>query len=688
LHTILGYLQVIVGLGVVIFVHELGHFLLAKWNGVKVEKFSIGFGTPLIAWRRGVGFRFLSSIPIPEPAQVGASESSPSRAPVVGETEYALAMIPLGGFVKMLGESIDEETSRTTDPRAYPNKSVGARMSIISAGVIMNVIFALACFAWIYGRGVKERTAVIGSVAPGTPAYLAGLRPGDEILAIGSKRPVNFDDLRIRSALSGHGEALRLEMKRPGLDQPFVVLVEPRTEPGVPLPRVGLGSSNSLVLGDPPSIKLPGMADLDPKPELHPGEMVVGVGPVDGTIQPVLDWIELNRWLTLMRASSIRLELRPANAEVTSFGPTRSVVLPANPKLETGLRMEIGPIDSVRKDSPAEAAGFRAGDRIESIDRRTDLDPMSLPLEIADLGGRKIEVAVRRPLAGNPRGQLVTLMVAPELEPTDTGKVQSPLDEIEPIDVPSLGLCYRVEPKVVAVEEGSPAEEAGIKPGAVLKGARVTFASPDRKPKKFAFEGKDAVSWTYLYRILQVNRVDKLELFVGDEGTPVTVVPRPSAVHFDPDRGLIFRPLERDLPPQGVLSAIKMGIDDVTYNGLSVLLMIRGIFQQRLSREVVSGPIGMVQMGGALAREDWVAFVRFLAQISMSLAVINFLPIPPLDGGQMVFLLAEKVRGRPLPESALAPVTWAGLIMLLALMVLVMFQDIYRLVIDYISWPF
>ena len=108
LSTVIYWLEVVFGLGFVIFIHELGHFLLAKWNGVKVEKFSIGFGPTLLGFRRG-------------------------------ETEYVLAAIPLGGFVKMLGEGLEEEANKSTDPRSFTNKSVGARMAIISAGVIMNV---------------------------------------------------------------------------------------------------------------------------------------------------------------------------------------------------------------------------------------------------------------------------------------------------------------------------------------------------------------------------------------------------------------------------------------------------------------------------------------------------------------------------------------------------------------------
>ena len=150
LNFLLTIAKVAVGLGFVIFIHELGHFLLAKWNGVKVEKFSIGFGPTIFGWRRG-------------------------------ETEYVLAALPLGGFVKMLGEGPEEQENKTTDPRAYPNKSVSARMAIISAGVIMNVFLAVACFVYYYGQERLEQPAVLGGVTAGSPAYEAGLRPATRL---------------------------------------------------------------------------------------------------------------------------------------------------------------------------------------------------------------------------------------------------------------------------------------------------------------------------------------------------------------------------------------------------------------------------------------------------------------------------------------------------------------------------
>ncbi len=186
LNTILTIAKVALGLGFVIFIHELGHFLLAKWNGVKVEKFSIGFGPTLFGFRRG-------------------------------ETEYVLAAFPLGGFVKMLGEGPEDEQNKSTDPRAYPNKSVSARMAIISAGVIMNLFLACCLLRLLLlGTLARNQPANLGVVAAGSPAYEAGLRAGDEIVAIDDRRDLGWNDLLQKVVLSSKGQVLHFQVKRPG----------------------------------------------------------------------------------------------------------------------------------------------------------------------------------------------------------------------------------------------------------------------------------------------------------------------------------------------------------------------------------------------------------------------------------------------------------------------------------------
>ena len=176
--------MVVLGLGFVIFIHELGHFAVAKWAGVKVEKFSIGFGPSLLGFQRG-------------------------------ETYYSLSIIPLGGFVKMLGENPAEDgQDAIIDPRSYLNKPVGHRMAIISAGVIMNIITGLGFFAMAYRLGVPFMPAVVGFVVAGGPAYESGIRPGDEITGIDSKTNVTFEDFLRTVSTSAEGQSVRMDMKR------------------------------------------------------------------------------------------------------------------------------------------------------------------------------------------------------------------------------------------------------------------------------------------------------------------------------------------------------------------------------------------------------------------------------------------------------------------------------------------
>jgi regulator of sigma E protease len=154
--------MVAIGLGLVIFFHELGHFAVAKWCDVKVERFSIGFGPIIKSFKHG-------------------------------ETEYALSWIPFGGYVKMLGQD-DVDPSQLTseeialDPRSYSAKPVYQRMGIISAGVIMNIITGMLFFAFAFRLGVASTPCVVGAAIPGMPAWEAGIQPGDVITKINGEK--------------------------------------------------------------------------------------------------------------------------------------------------------------------------------------------------------------------------------------------------------------------------------------------------------------------------------------------------------------------------------------------------------------------------------------------------------------------------------------------------------------------
>jgi regulator of sigma E protease len=140
-------------LGILIFVHELGHFIFAKTLGVKVLKFSLGFGPKIIG-------------------------------KTYGETEYRISALPLGGYVKMLGEEPGEELQESEKHRAYNNQPVWKRFSIVFFGPLFNISFAAIVFFFIFLNGVPVSYPDVGKIMEGSPAAITGLKTGDRVLGI------------------------------------------------------------------------------------------------------------------------------------------------------------------------------------------------------------------------------------------------------------------------------------------------------------------------------------------------------------------------------------------------------------------------------------------------------------------------------------------------------------------------
>lgn len=165
LHTVFAF---IVALGVLIVVHEYGHFLVARLCGVKVLRFSVGFGRPLFTWRRG-----------PD------------------QTEFVLAAIPFGGYVKMLDER-EAPVAPAELGRAFNRQSVGARILIVVAGPLFNFLFAIAVYAGLYMHGLPEARPVLAEPPVATLAQAAGFRSGDLVRAVDGRAVATWQDLRWR----------------------------------------------------------------------------------------------------------------------------------------------------------------------------------------------------------------------------------------------------------------------------------------------------------------------------------------------------------------------------------------------------------------------------------------------------------------------------------------------------------
>lgn len=214
--------SVIILLGVLIFVHELGHFSVAKFFGVGVLKFSLGFGPRLIGKK-------------------------------IGETEYVLSAIPLGGYVKMLGESEDEEDLSPEDKkRSFQGQTALRKIAIVAAGPLTNFIFAIIAFALVYAAGVPVPTSRIGDMQKDGAAFEAGMRSGDAIVAINDTEISRWSEL-VSEISESNGEVLTIVVERKGKEFDLSVvpkLVKAKNIFGEKIDtyRIGIGISDETVM--------------------------------------------------------------------------------------------------------------------------------------------------------------------------------------------------------------------------------------------------------------------------------------------------------------------------------------------------------------------------------------------------------------------------------------------------------
>ncbi len=203
--SILAFLFV---LGVLVFVHELGHFLVARWHGVRVLTFSLGFGPKLLKWRRG-------------------------------DTEYAISAIPLGGYVKMAGEmggdgTADFAVQLEGKPDEFMSKTKWQRFQIFVAGPVMNMILALVVMTFVLYQGASEpaylsEPARIGAIKPGSAAEKVGLKPGDLILNVAGREIANWDQLDMVVVPRANRE-IDIVIERDGQRQTIKVTPDARTK--------------------------------------------------------------------------------------------------------------------------------------------------------------------------------------------------------------------------------------------------------------------------------------------------------------------------------------------------------------------------------------------------------------------------------------------------------------------------
>jgi regulator of sigma E protease len=733
--------KIAVGLTLVVFVHELGHFAVAKSCDVHVEAFSIGFG-PAIP---GCSFRY-------------------------GETTYMIGVLPLGGYVKMVGEGPDAEDGED-DPRSFKNKSVWQRMAIISAGVTMNLILALVCFVFVYrAHGAERSPGVVEGVDPGSPAWKLGVKSGDVIQWIGKRGPYPyFDELRPVVMNSRESEKLKFVWGPPKAPEAQMhhADIEPKKTAEDSRPIIGIAQTRELRLvsaevkkehelpvsyessaarAEPPfrfDDEIVGttdprdpkrVTDLPPDPR-HPGypdffEFLKRMEELAG--QPVV--------VRVVRESGGRKE-------------TVDIHVPRANHWVLGMRMRMGAIAAVRDGSPAAKAGLLPDDIIDSVEVKDrngqtirflssgpgkikkpaviekELDPVRLPWQLSQwfekAGSPTVHLTVVRsnPSNGESHTAQQKITLPAQWDPSWRFTQEVPVAPSSPMSIPELGLAYRVETRIEDVAAGSAASHAtllapatikfqkgdvitqGGKPleasegdsislqagdqislrrDNIVKAIRFTAPRPHPKDKLVPEQNWRTINsnqWAHFFYLLQADIDSKeIDLQVDRDGQILNLhlIAQEDKDWPLADRGILLILDTRLQKAQTLGQAIGMGMNETWDFITQIYQNLEGLMTGRVSPNNFGGPFRIAYIGYKLAGQNYYRLITFLGIISVNLAVINFLPIPVLDGGHMVFLLYEKLRGRPAPRRIQEAATYIGLALILCLFVAVLFLDYFN----------
>jgi len=539
---------VLVLLGVLILVHELGHFVFARLFDVKVLRFSLGFGPRLF------GFTYR-------------------------ETEYRLSLVPLGGYVRLLGEDPSEPIPPVDRPRALAAKPLWQRYTVVIAGPVFNLLLPLLIYFVHYAGQRTLLPPTIGTVLAGLPADAAGLLPGDRVESVDGRRVRYWEELE-QTISSSAGKTLRFAIRRgPDAQERDVTPKE--------LERLGPLHTRERVgwIGVSPRFHLPEIGVIDPtSPAAQAGlktfDFITAVGGV-----PVGTWTEFANALDHVGAAPLRLNYLRGGYSSVPFAdieiqePGSATVIPASVADATGKRhYETGILSaelfvfSVEPGSPADQIGLRRGDQIETLD--------GAPLPHWDV--------LRERLADHPERTFRLGWRSPGGEHREASFRQEVRSELD---------AYRQD------------------------------------EQHLVFGALSRLAWK------------------TDPPVPITNRFGYAVSHaFERTGQIIF--------------AMTYGFGQI----------VRG----RVPLTTLGGPIMIGYAAGVAAEQGFDQYLWLMALISINLGLLNFLPVPILDGGLLVFFTLELFKRRPPSPRAREIATYVGLVVVVTLMLFAMRNDVVR----------
>jgi regulator of sigma E protease len=679
-------LLVLLGFGGVVIVHELGHFTLAKLSGINVEAFSILMPPTLLGIKRtedGIRFRLLPSFfrARDEEAGEGGPSITIGKKGKAGETEYRIGLIPFGGYVKMLGQEDVGTVERSDDPRSYANKPVSTRIAVIAAGVMFNAISAVLVFMIVFLVGIGLPPPIVGGVVSGSPAAEAGLKPGDEIVEIaGESHDLDFTNIAVAGGLSGRGEEVRMKVKRGNQLLDFAMVAQELT--GARLRGFGIEQAMTLTVAE---FSEEYAELLFEKTGLRPGDRIKAVNGENvehhWQMQEILRNASVPELTLLVERTDnvsnemklveliVKLNLHLSNAEaetetelshICSVVPRLQITSVSSepPSVKDRLVSLLNKVGIAKVDT---GVALKSGDIILAMG---DVDTPTYK-EFREVTTRyenkKLPIKVLRK-GSDGTEETVTVTVEPKRS-KDGKQFLIGISHIPAFDAEHAVVAKTIDaekgPKALAIPRGATITAVeGVAVSNFYDVAR-EISRHAGKPVKIDFRSEENVT--------------------GNVVLPATAAEQPMVVSSNFSTAIPFEAMERLYKADGPIDAIVIGYRKTLMFIAQSYLTIRRLLGGLVSPKELMGPVGIVTISYRIVtQKPFIYYCWFLALISAFIAVFNFLPLLPFDGGHVVFLLLEKIKGSAVSERIQGAVAYAGWIMVGTLFLYVTFNDVVR----------
>ena len=531
----------IIPLGFIIFIHELGHFYAAKRCGIKVNTFSLGFGPKLIGVQRG-------------------------------ETEYRISLLPFGGYVQMEGESPTEQTGA---PGEFASASIGNRAFVVAAGPVVNLLFGLLIYWFVFATGINADSArliggltglplgeaeaiQIGWIADDGPGAVGGLMPGDTVISVNGDPISHWAMFQTRIYISAN-KPLELVVERDG--ERKVLSVTPDAEPSVrgDIGIIRVSSRVETVVGHVEEGSLAAQAGIQVGDQIESinGEKLHNVPYFGyGVWHTSEDWRN-KKYQTLYQ--NINENQEAMMLGIRRGDETFTVELPVRWHVKA----------NIQEDSIAQNAGIQGGDMLLTLNG-WGVDNATLYSELKTMADRPIEIGLIRD--GNPQ--------------------------------------------------------------------KVTLAAESQSPEVDAEGALFGLAWQ----------------------TSLS--------------GMEFAAKAAPLPNYNLYTSFGKGVEATWLTFTTVGRTLQQLVGGEVSPKHLAGPIGIADATSRMFdRVGFSSVLFFIGFISINLCIVNLLPIPIADGGQLLFMAVEKIRGRPMPRKAQEIVQQVSIFLLIALFLYITWFD-------------